>query len=316
MSPTNVAPMLEATRISRAFGGTPVVREVSLDVRPGEIVALVGPNGSGKTTLMLMLATLLAPDSGTVRIGGNDAATATAAARALLGWMPDALGSWPALTVRETLVAVCGMYGITGRTAATRTDELLELTGLASLASQRTHTLSRGQKQRLSLARAVARSPSLLLLDEPAAGLDPEARVAQRSMLQHLAAQGTAILITSHVLDELDELATRVVFLREGRAEPAETVEAAMRQRGLWRVRSLDPSHLEAALAELGIAAQTQNSLAGTSQIVELADENAAAALLGTLVSRGASVVEFTPAASGLETAFVRLTGEETEETA
>lgn len=158
---------IEAVGLARSFGQAQVVREATLSVFPGEITALIGPNGSGKTTLMLMLATLLAPDSGSVTIAGHDVSTDTLAARAKLGWMPDALGSWPTLSVRESLIAVCGMYGIRGEAATQRTEELLELTSLTELAEQRSNTLSRGQKQRLSLARAIAHSPRCCYLTNP-----------------------------------------------------------------------------------------------------------------------------------------------------
>jgi ABC-type multidrug transport system ATPase subunit len=256
---------------------------------------------------MLMLATLLRPDAGAVRIGGHDVQTDTLAARASLGWMPDVLGSWPTLTVRETLMAVCSMYGMRKDAASARTEELLVRTGLAELAGQRTDTLSRGQKQRLSLARAQVHGPKVLLLDEPAAGLDPEARLVQRRTLTELAAAGTAILVTSHVLDELDEIATDVVFLREGRTEARETVEAALRQGRLWRIRALDPVALENSLAALGLAQNWQTTLSGPVCVVESADETAAAGLLATLVSWGVQVVDFSPAASALEQAFTSL---------
>lgn len=298
---------IEATGLSRSFGGVTAVRDASLTVQPGEITALVGPNGSGKTTLMLMLATLLRPDSGTVSIGGNDVTNNVLGARAALGWMPDTLGAWSTLTVRETLLAVCGMYGMRGSAAAVRTEELLERTGLQQLAQQRTNTLSRGQKQRLSLARALAHHPSVLLLDEPASGLDPEARLTQRRMLAELAAEGVAILVTSHVLDELEQLASSVVFLQDGRTEVPSTVEAALRRGSTWRVRSLDPAKLELTLAAAGLAWQTQHTLTGLAHVVTVADETEAASLIASLTASGVPIVEFGPASSALEQAFVEL---------
>lgn len=301
------AAVIRAQGLSRAFGGTPVVRDATLHVSRGEITALVGPNGSGKTTLMLMLATLLAPDNGTITIAGHDATSNPRGARAQLGWMPDTLGSWPALTVRESLVTLCAMYGIRGERATPRTDELLELTGLASLAGQRSNTLSRGQKQRLSLARALAHSPSVLLLDEPAAGLDPEARMMQRAIFKQLAESGVAILVTSHVLDELDEIATRVVFLRDGRTEEQSVTDAALAGGREWRIRARDHAGLTEALTALGIWARADQSLAGHGCTVEVAGDAAAAELLHSLVSAGVQIVEFSPAHGTLEQAFVRL---------
>ncbi|WP_427869244.1 ABC transporter ATP-binding protein [Leucobacter luti] len=319
------APAIEAVGLSRSFGATQVVVDASLSVAAGEITALVGPNGSGKTTLMLMLATLLRPDSGAIRIAGHDTITETAAARAALGWMPDVLGSWDSLTVRETLLMACEMYGIRGGSAHARTDALLAATALGPLAQQRTHTLSRGQKQRLSLGRALVHEPRVLLLDEPASGLDPEARIAQREALSRLASEGVAILITSHVLDELEQLVTNAVFLREGRTvpagagtvavagavavaggrSPAEAAEEAAEPTIDWRIRALDQATLERALTELGVAWTARASLAGSHCTVSLGGDARAAELLAALVARGVGVVEFSPASGLLERAFV-----------
>lgn len=299
---------IEVSGVSRAFGKVQAVRDASLSVPPGGVTALIGPNGSGKTTLMLMLATLLQPDSGSIRIGGHDALGDTRLARATLGWMPDALGVWETLTVREALQAVAAMYGLRGPAATSRVTTLLAATGLDRLASQRTQVLSRGQKQRLSLARALVHEPQVLLLDEPASGLDPEARVAQRQALAELAASGVAILITSHVLDELEQLATEVVFLRDGTTESPQAVSAALRPATAWRIRGIDPERLGIALTALGVSGTTTVGLGGErSTVVEVVDEAAAADLLARLAAVGAQVIEFGPAAGRLEQAFVRL---------
>ncbi|MBP1327604.1 ABC-type multidrug transport system ATPase subunit [Leucobacter exalbidus] len=304
-------PLIEVDQVSRSFHGVPVVRSVSLQVHAGEITALVGPNGSGKTTLMLMLATLLRPDTGSIKICGHNATSATGPARASLGWMPDTLGAWGDLTVRETLAAVCAMYGLRGQVATARVDELLERTALAPLSSQRTHTLSRGQKQRLSLARALVHHPRVLLLDEPASGLDPEARLAQRRLLLELAAQGVAILVTSHVLDELEQFATRVVFLRDGHTQDAGAVSAALQHTSEWRIRALDAAPLEAALTAQHVPWRVRSGLTGVNYLVDVVSEAEAVALLRGLVTAGVDVLEFTAASGSLEQAFVQLNDSE-----
>lgn len=299
---------IEVTGVSRAFGNVQAVQSASLSVPAGGVTALVGPNGSGKTTLMLMLATLLQPDAGSIKIGGHNVQTETAGARAALGWMPDTLGVWETLTVREALSTVAGMYGLRGSAASARVSTLLAATGLDALADNRTSVLSRGQKQRLSLARALVHEPRVLLLDEPASGLDPEARVAQRQALTELAASGVAILITSHVLDELEQLATEVVFLRDGRTESAQTVSAALKPSTTWRIRGLDPERLGIALTALGVRGTHTAGLGGeSSTLIEVEDEAAAAELLAKLTTIGAQVIEFGPASGRLEQAFVRL---------
>ena len=203
-------------RVARSFGDVHAVRDASLRAEPGNVTALIGPDGSGKTTLMLMLASLLRPDSGSIRIAGHDPVTETAAARAQLGWMPDVLGSWSSLTVRATLQITGRLYRLDKYLAVQRAEELLVLVGLAHLADQPTRVLSRGQKQRLSLARALVHDPAVLLLDEPASGLDPAARVDLRNLVRRVAGEGKTVLVSSHVLAELDEMADSAVYIGAG----------------------------------------------------------------------------------------------------
>ena len=137
---------ISVSGVSRSFGEVHAVRDASLEVRPGSVTGLIGPNGSGKTTLMLMLATLLQPDAGDIRIAGFDPVTDATAVRARMGWMPDVLGAWPTLTVRQAIEMTGRMYWLQPAEAALRADELLAITGLEPLASQATRVLSRGQK--------------------------------------------------------------------------------------------------------------------------------------------------------------------------
>ena len=225
MTETQAVASIVVENLARAFGEVKAVRDVSFVAEPGTVTALIGPNGSGKTTLLLMLASLLRPDSGTIRIAGFDPVADTAEVRSRLGWMPDLLGSWSALTVRATLETTARLYRMDAAMAAARAEELISLVGLEHLAAQPTRVLSRGQKQRLSLARALVHDPTVLLLDEPASGLDPQARVELRQLVRRVASEGTAVLISSHVLAELDEMADGAVYLRQGVTASAESVE-------------------------------------------------------------------------------------------
>ncbi|NHC15238.1 ABC transporter ATP-binding protein, partial [Motilibacter sp. E257] len=190
---------------------------MSFRAPPGEVTAFVGANGAGKTTVMLMLATLLAPDAGTVRVAGYDPVAEPADVRARLGWSPDVFGLYEGLTPREYLEHFGAAYRLPPARRRSRAEELLAQTFLIELADRPVSGLSRGQKQRLGLARALVHEPDVLLLDEPAAGLDPRSRVELRDLLRALAAQGATVLVSSHILAELEEVADRVVLVEAGR---------------------------------------------------------------------------------------------------
>ncbi|QNA92065.1 MULTISPECIES: ABC transporter ATP-binding protein [unclassified Microbacterium] len=295
--------------VSRAFGTVQAVRGATLRAEPGRVTGLVGPNGAGKTTLLLMLASLLAPDTGTIRIGDVDPAVDPLAARRLLGWMPDALGAWPSLTARETIVTTARLYGIEKADAAARAQQLLALVGLGDLADSPAKVLSRGQKQKLGLARALVHDPRVLLLDEPASGLDPEARVQLRVLLRRFAAEGRTVLISSHILSELEEVVDDAVFLVAGAVVDAAPAQTAVRA---WRIRlaGVTPERLKADVwqvaSNLGLAPESLASDRG-AVLVGFDGEEAAAQSLRRLVEAGLPVAEFAPAQSDLEHTFLAL---------
>ncbi|WP_136587168.1 ABC transporter ATP-binding protein [Microbacterium hydrothermale] len=306
---------IDVAGVKRSFGAVQAVQHVTFSAAPGRVTGLVGPNGSGKTTLMLMLASLLRPDDGTLRIGGIDPLGDPAGARRILGWMPDSLGAWPSLTAREVLVATAQLYDLSRDDARIRADELLALVDLSGLAHSAARVLSRGQKQRLALARALVHDPRVLLLDEPASGLDPQARIALRELLRRLAAEGRTILISSHVLSELEEVVDDAVFLVDGRTVGSDRVAAAATRVRPWRVRLLtDPSRPgDAARADIAAALGRTAAEVGVDRrdvLVPFADEAAAVAGFRALASAGLPVVEFAPAVGDLEHAFLDLRGD------
>ncbi len=304
---------LEAHDVARSFRGRAAVVAADLVVPPGSVTALVGPNGAGKTTLLLVLAGLLAPDRGSVTLDGVDLVADPVGARARTGWMPDSLGSWDSLTARELLATMADAHRLPRAASAARVAELLALVHLEDLADAPAHVLSRGQKQRLGLARALVHSPAVLLLDEPASGLDPRSRVELRDTLRRLAGEGVAVLVSSHVLGELDELADRAVLMNGGRTvDVLEDVGVGglgsdvpgARPRP-WRVRALEPAQLLAALEGRGL--QPRPAEGGIDVVVP--DEEAAARLLAGLVADGVGVVSFAPATGLLEQAYLELDG-------
>jgi ABC-type multidrug transport system ATPase subunit len=310
MSEQSSNPGIVVDGVARSFGTVQAVSDVSFEAPAGRVTGLIGPNGSGKTTLLLMLASLLVPDRGTIRIAGHDPVGESAAVRGTMGWMPDTLGSWSALSVRATLELTGRLYRFDRARAAARASQLIELVDLGPQSDQPTRVLSRGQKQRLSLARALVHDPSVLLLDEPASGLDPAARIDLRHLVRRLADEGRTVLISSHVLAELDEMADDAVYLDHGVSASADRVAATRTSVRDWRIRSLDPAKLTAALTAAGVAASDRR-MDGTSVLVALPGDEAAATLLATLVRKKAPITSFAPAVGDLEHTFLDLSGED-----
>ncbi|MBG6053740.1 ABC-type multidrug transport system ATPase subunit [Salinibacterium sp. CAN_S4] len=292
--------------VSRSFGTVHAVRDASFTAVPGTVTGLIGPNGSGKTTLMLMLASLLQPEGGSIRIAGFDPVDATAEVRSRMGWMPDVLGSWANLSVRSTLEYTARMYGMDLAAASARASELVSLVDLSELAASPTRVLSRGQKQRLSLARALVHDPDVLLLDEPASGLDPGARTHLRVLVRRLAAEGKTILVSSHVLAELDEMADGVVYIDGGVTASAEVVARSRASARPWRIRSSNVEALRSGLVTAGIP-EADITADRRDLLVPLDGEDAAATLLASLIGSGVAISAFAPAVGDLEHTFLDL---------
>ena len=249
--------------LARSFGAVHAVRDVSLTVPAGSVTALVGPNGSGKTTLLLILATLLRPDAGAVSVAGVDAVREPVEARRRLGWMPDTLGVWEELTCHDILASLGRLYGMGKAEASARADEQLAWVELTEFAHRPARVLSRGQQQRLSLARATVHRPSVLLLDEPANGLDPAARIRLRDDLRAMAAAGTAVLVSSHVLAELEEMSDRAVFLREGATVATQEFRAADDLARPYRIAGPDPTARDTLVRALEARGLTATAATG-----------------------------------------------------
>lgn len=295
-----------ARAVRRTFGEVVAIDHIDLDAPPGHITALVGPNGAGKTTLMLILGTLLAPDSGQVWVAGHDPVQEPRAVRAQLGWMPDSFGTYDTLTVDAVLRFFAAAYRIPTAHHTGRIGELLELVHLAEFRSRPVHVLSKGQKQRLGLARALIHNPSVLILDEPAAGLDPRSRIELRAILRHLAAQGRTILISSHILAELEEMVDRVVFVDRGRTVGQQQInDIPQTQQRAWRLHSLDDAQLVRVLDEWQLTRAQQER---TGVDVMLGSEADAANLIARLVGAGVPLVSCAPAGSALESAYLEMT--------
>lgn len=291
-----------AQGVRRSFGAVQAVVNATFHAPSGQVTGLIGPNGAGKTTLLLMLASLLAPDDGSIRIDGVDPMAEPAVARRLLGWMPDTLGAWPSLTARESVVTTARLHDIPAGDAGRRADELLDIVGLAEHSGSPARVLSRGQKQKLGLARALVHDPQVLLLDEPASGLDPQARVQLRIMLRNLASEGKTVLISSHDLAELEEVTDTSVFLVDG----AVVIPAAAPTSRTYRVTVAATDAVTAISSALGVPPE-QISVDRGDALVRFTDESDVVDGLRRIVAAGVPVLEFSPAQSALEESFLAL---------
>lgn len=212
--------VLEAVRLVRLLGreGFPAVRDVSLRVLPGRIHALLGPNGAGKSTTVRMCATLLRPTSGSVAVDGVDAVAHPERARARVGLVLGGdLGFYPRASARDNLLFFADLQGLSHRERRRAVDRALERVDLADYGAMKVGGYSRGMRQRLHLARAILADPALLLLDEPTAGLDPDVSLHVRDLVRELAAQGVGVLLTSHSMPEVEELADVISVIGDGR---------------------------------------------------------------------------------------------------
>lgn len=209
--------MIEVASIRKIFRGGRGLESFSLRLERNELVGLVGPNGAGKTTLIKILSTLLPPDSGVARVAGHDVYSDPQAVRASVGYLPDVAGVYQDMRIGEFLEFFADAFRLKGSNRSAAIDLALNRSGLADRPDDFVEHLSLGWKQRLLLAKTLLHDPKVLLLDEPATGLDPLARIALREQLKQLHAEGVAILISSHILSDLEDICTRIVFIAEGK---------------------------------------------------------------------------------------------------
>ncbi len=209
-------PALQLTALSKSYA-TPAVDALDLTVRAGELYALLGPNGAGKTTTLRMVAGLLEPDSGGIRVFGIDARAHGIAAKRLVAWLPDEPLLYDKLSALEFLEFVAGLWGVEPAAAASRAEELLRWLDLWDKRGERCETFSRGMKQKVALAGALIHDPRLLILDEPLTGLDAGAARAVKDLLVTRVRQGGTVILTTHILEVAERLADRIGIIRAGK---------------------------------------------------------------------------------------------------
>ncbi len=308
--------MIEVEGLRKSFGSQVALQEVDFMVPGGEIFGFIGPNGAGKTTTIRILATLALPDSGTATIGGVPVAEDPHAVRELIGYMPDFFGVYDRLTSIEYLEFYAACHGLPHRRRRAVAHELLELVDLGVRADDQVDTLSRGMKQRLCLARALVHDPQVLLLDEPASGLDPRARIEMRELIRELRRMGKTILVSSHILPELEELCTWVGFIDAGRMVAAGPISDVRNQvltgrRLRVEVVNADEVKLLAARDQIeGRRGVISVDLVEDGLEVAVEDAFQDQDLLIELVRAGVAVRSFAPVTGDLSEAFMRLTSQ------
>ena len=209
--------MIKVENITKAFGKTTAVQSVSFNVEPGDIFGFIGPNGAGKTTTIKMISTLLEPTAGRILVGGHSVTEYPEEVRKVLGYMADDFGVYDGIQVDEYIEFFASAYKIPSSRRKVVCRDVMELTDLTNVRTKMVSDLSKGMKQRLCLARALVHDPKVLVLDEPAAGLDPRARIEFRELVKELHAMGKTILISSHILSELSDFCTTVGIIEHGR---------------------------------------------------------------------------------------------------
>ncbi len=310
---------IQTRGLTRYYGKMVAVQGLNLTVPKGSLFGLIGPNGAGKTTTLRMLAGLLEPSAGEISINGNVISHDWHELRKQIGYMPDFFGVYEDLLVWEYLDFFARCYELPDKRRKQVVDELLELVDLQEKRNAYVHTLSRGMLQRLCLAHALVNDPDVLLLDEPASGLDPRARVEMRELLRELGAMGKTVVLSSHILSELAELCDSIGIIEKGRLVSSGLLEQIWQQVEGGRKLKIkflsDFKTMESELRNIagvgeiypleppGEAAETQEV-----EVDFVGNENAVADLLEALVSRKLRVASFNESRTGLEDLFLQLT--------
>jgi ABC-2 type transport system ATP-binding protein len=304
--------IVEFSAVEKRYGKVHALRDADLAVPEGSVLGLIGPNGAGKTTSMLIMTSLLDRDGGRVRIGGIDPQRDAKAVRRHVGYMPDFFGVYEGINASEYLEFFAATQRIRPAARSAVVADLLALVDLEAKADADVNTLSRGMKQRLSLARALIHDPQLLVLDEPASGLDPRARVELRELISELHRMGRTIVISSHILSELEGICSHLAVVDHGRILAQGSVDEVRARlyagrRVTVRIgvdRTLDA---EAVLRDEAAVTDVQVERALLRVHFEGGDE-VSAALLASLVNQGIPVVEWRVEGVGLEDLFLQLT--------
>ncbi len=309
-------PVLVIEHLTKRYGDFTALDDLTLSLSAGQILGLIGPNGAGKTTAIKILVGLARPTSGTARIGAADCVGDARSIKNLVGYMPDRFGSYDNMRVHEYLDFFGAAFGIPRRKRRGRIEEVLETTGTAYMRDKFVESLSHGMQQRVGVARTLLHDPQVLILDEPANGLDPQARVEMRDLLIRLAKLGKTLLVTSHILSELSRICDRVAILTHGKLRAFGTVAEISRM--VSQQRTIEAQLMSAEQIATAVSL-IRPAIEPTAEIVEsaaeaairfrtAASEDQLSELLASLVRGGVRVTQFRELQTDLEEAFLSFT--------
>ncbi len=308
--------VVEINNLTKRFGEFTALDDLTLSLNRGDILGFIGPNGAGKTTTIRILVGLSRPTSGSAKIAGADCVKQIHKVRKLVGYMPDKFGSYDNMRVREYLDFFGAAFGIKRKLRKSRISEVLELTNATWMQDRYVESLSHGMQQRVGIARTLLHDPEVLILDEPANGLDPQARIEMREILLRLASEGRTLIVTSHILPELSRICDRCAIIAGGKLRAfgsLQEVTSQLSQQRTMEAQFTSSDGLTATADRITAALEegVEVTVSETESIIRFrtsADDDKLADVLRTLVSDGDRVTQFREVAGDLEEAFVSAT--------
>ena len=303
-------------QLTKKYGDLVALDSLSIQVKRGQILGFIGPNGAGKTTTIKILVGQARPTRGTASIAGVDCASDAQRIKRLVGYMPDTFGTYDNMRVHEYLDFFGAAFGIPRRSRTPRVDEVLETAGATYMRDRFVESLSHGMKQRVGIARTLLHDPEVLILDEPANGLDPQARIEMRELLLQLASMGKTLIVTSHILPELSRICDQVAIITQGKLRAFGPLDEILREVGQRRrieIQLLDADSAEQAAgivrqvveADANVAASSTDS---TVRFQTNQSEQELGQLLSQLVTAGITVSQFREEVMDLEDTFLSIT--------
>ena len=304
--------MIKVEGISHHFGSMRVLHDIWFDVPEGEVFGFIGPNGAGKTTTLRMMATLLEPAHGRILVDGYDVVERPREVRKVLGFMPDGFGVYEQVTVQEYLDFFAAAYEIQPTARRRTVDAVMELTDLGPLRDRLVQAMSKGMKQRLAIARTLLHDPKVLILDEPANGLDPRARIEMRDLIEQLQQMGKTVVLSSHILTELSDMVSSVAILERGRvlaSGPVGDIGKQLRPERAVKLRLLAyPDGCETPFRALPDVVGAERGPDGELRIMYRGGDETVAAIVSAAVGAGFAVVRVEPERDDLEHIFLEVT--------